>query len=59
MGHFLFYLTFNPDADTKLQVNHIDEDKLNNRLDNLNLMTAKENINILPNFFLHRLNHFY
>ena len=43
--HRLVYFTFNPDADTKLQVNHIDEDKLNNRLDNLNLMTAKENIN--------------
>jgi len=27
----LVYFTFNPDADTKLQVNHIDEDKLNNR----------------------------
>ena len=43
--HRLVYFTFNPDADTKLQVNHIDENKLNNRLDNLNLMTAKENIN--------------
>lgn len=41
----LVYFTFNPDADTKLQVNHIDEDKLNNRLDNLNLMTCKENNN--------------
>lgn len=41
----LVYFTFNYGADTKLQVNHIDEDKLNNRLDNLNLMTAKENIN--------------
>lgn len=41
----LVYFTYNPDADTKLQVNHIDEDKLNNRLDNLNLMTAKENCN--------------
>lgn len=43
--HRLVYFTFNYGADTKLQVNHIDEDKLNNRLDNLNLMTAKENIN--------------
>ena len=41
----LVYFTFNPDADTKLQVNHIDEDKSNNRLDNFNLMTAKENCN--------------
>ena len=41
----MVYFTFNPDADTKLQVNHIDEDKSNNRLDNLNLMTAKENCN--------------
>ena len=41
----LVYFTFNPDADTKLQVNHIDEDKSNNRLDNFNLMTCKENNN--------------
>ena len=41
----LVYFTFNYGADTKLQVNHIDEDKSNNRLDNLNLMTAKENCN--------------
>lgn len=41
----LVYFTFNPDADTTLQVNHIDEDKSNNRLDNFNLMTAKENCN--------------
>ena len=41
----LVYFTFNYDDDTKLQVNHIDENKLNNRLDNLNLMTAKENCN--------------
>lgn len=41
----LVYFTFNYGVDTKLQVNHIDEDKSNNRLDNLNLMTAKENCN--------------
>ena len=41
----LVYFTFNPDADTKLQVNHIDENKSNNRLDNFNLMTCKENNN--------------
>ena len=41
----LVYFTFNYGADTKLQVNHIDEDKSNNRLDNLNLMTCKENNN--------------
>lgn len=41
----LVYFTFNYGADSKLQVNHIDEDKSNNRLDNLNLMTAKENTN--------------
>lgn len=41
----LVYFTFNYGADTKLQVNHIDEDKSNNRLDNFNLMTCKENCN--------------
>lgn len=41
----LVYFTFNYGTDTKLQVNHIDENKSNNKLDNLNLMTAKENTN--------------
>lgn len=43
--HRLVYYTFNPNADKSLQVNHLDENKLNCSLSNLNLMTAKENSN--------------
>ena len=43
--HRLVYFSFNPDADTSLQVNHIDEDISNCALNNLNLMTPKENTN--------------
>lgn len=43
--HRLVYFSFNPEADTSMQVNHIDENISNCRLDNLNLMTAKENTN--------------
>lgn len=43
--HVWVYLTFVGDIPKGLEVNHIDENKHNNRLDNLNLMTPKENSN--------------
>lgn len=43
--HRLVYFSFNPEADTTLQVNHLDENKFNCALSNLNLMTPKENAN--------------
>lgn len=43
--HRLVWEAFNGPIPAGMQVNHIDEDKTNNRLDNLNLMTPKENSN--------------
>ena len=43
--HRLVWETFNGKRPEGMQVNHIDEDKTNNRLDNLNLMTPKQNVN--------------
>jgi hypothetical protein len=43
--HTLVYGTFNNEIPEGMQVNHIDENKTNNCLSNLNLMTAKENTN--------------
>lgn len=40
----LVYMTFVGEIPEDIQVNHIDEDKENNRVENLNLMTCKENI---------------
>lgn len=43
--HRLVWETFNGTIAEGLQVNHINEIKTDNRLENLNLMTCKENIN--------------
>lgn len=43
--HRLVWETFNGSIPEGMQVNHINEDKTDNRLENLNLMTPKENIN--------------
>ena len=43
--HRLVYEAFNGKIPEGLQVNHINEDKSDNRLENLNLMTPKENLN--------------
>lgn len=43
--HRLVYFTFNPDSDKSLEINHINEDKGDNRLENLELCTHIYNIN--------------
>lgn len=43
--HRLVYEAFNGKIPEGMQVNHIDEDKSNNSLNNLNMMTPKENTN--------------
>lgn len=41
----LVWTSFNGEIPDDMQVNHINEDKTDNRLENLNLMTGKENCN--------------
>lgn len=43
--HRLVYEAFNGQIPEGMQINHINEDKTDNRLENLNLMTPKENHN--------------
>lgn len=43
--HRLVWMAFNGTIPDGMQVNHIDECKTNNKLENLNLMTPKENTN--------------
>ena len=43
--HRLVWSAFNGQIPKNIQVNHINEIKTDNRLSNLNLMTAKENMN--------------
>ena len=43
--HRLVWITFNGLIPQGMQVNHINEVKTDNRLENLNLMTPKENVN--------------
>ena len=43
--HRLVWLAFNGCIPEGMQINHINENKLDNRLENLNLMTPKENTN--------------
>lgn len=43
--HRLVWTAFNGQRPEGMQINHIDEDKSNNAIENLNLMTPKENTN--------------
>lgn len=41
--HRLVYFTFNPNADESLEINHINEDKGDNRIENLEICTHQYN----------------
>lgn len=43
--HRIVYFSFNPDADTTMEVNHINEKIDDNRLENLNLLSSADNSN--------------
>ena len=44
--HRIVYSAYHPDEDiSDYQINHLDEDSMNNCIDNLELCTAKENMN--------------
>lgn len=45
LWHKVIWQYFNGDIPEGMQINHIDEDKTNNALSNLNLMTAEQNSN--------------
>lgn len=50
--HILMMRTFNPVPNMEeLEVNHIDHNKLNNHLDNLEWCTHKENLNKMVDFY--------
>lgn len=54
--HVLMMRTFNPAPNMKkLEVNHIDHNKLNNNLDNLEWCTHKENLNKMVDFYTENL----
>lgn len=42
--HRLVYFSFNPQDDQSLEINHIDGNKLNNKLENLEVVTRSENL---------------
>jgi predicted XRE-type DNA-binding protein len=58
LAHRLVYAYFNglTELPPKLEVNHIDGDKLNNRIENLELITPKENVNHAFNTGIRPLN---
>lgn len=47
--HRLVLSSFNPTSDKTLEVNHIDENKLNNNLSNLEWVTKRQNLNYSKN----------